>query len=292
MRRPLPLRCAEGDPPDAGLLTLADGAETLDVAAAIARWREHGWARLGLVASEETLALLRARADDIMLGRVAYDGMFFQADSATGRYEDLAFGRGWEGPGLSYRKLEKLELDPLFRAWIDNPVFERVARSVIGPEVVLYRATLFTKSARGGTDLPWHQDGGDFWGLDRHPELQIWTALDDVPPESGCVEVVDGSHRAGLATPLGGTLPERVLLASRPEERARAVPARAGEVLLIHNHVWHRSGRNATGRPRRAFTVAYMDARTRCVRKKRAPRSFVPVFAAASVAPAVTRPRR
>jgi hypothetical protein len=244
----------------------------------VSHWREHGWARLGVVAGDETCSLLRARADDIMLGRVVYEGMFFQADSTTGRYEDLAFGRGWEGPSLSYRKIEKLEVDPLFRAWLSSEIFERVARAVIGPDVALYRATLFTKSARGGTDLPWHQDGGDFWGLDRDPELQIWTALDEVPIESGCVEVVDGSHRAGLATPLGGTIPLRVLQEARPEDHALAVPARAGEVLLIHNHLWHRSGRNTTGRPRRAFTVSYMDARTRCVRKKRAPRSFVPAF--------------
>jgi len=260
------------------MLTLAGDAMAIDVGAAVSHWREHGWARLGRVASEETLAGLRARADDIMMGRVAYEGMFFQADSRTGRYEDLAFGRGWEGPRLSYRKIEKLELDPLFRAWLGNPVFEQVALAVIGPEVALYRATLFTKSAAGGTELPWHQDGGDFWGLDRDPELQIWTALDDVPAESGCVELVAGSHREGLATPLGGTIPVRVLLAARPEDRALSVPAQAGEVLLIHNHVWHRSGRNTTGRPRRAFTVAYMDARTRCVRKKRAPRSFLSVF--------------
>jgi len=262
------------------MLTLAPEANAIQIDAAVSQWREHGWARLGIVASDETLSLLRARADDIMLGRVEYEGMFFQADSATGRYEDLAFGRGWEGPGLRYRKIEKLELDPLFLAWLGNAVFERVARAIVGHDVALYRATLFTKSAEGGTDLPWHQDGGDFWGLDRDPELQIWTALDNVPRESGCVEVVDGSHRAGLATPLGGTIPVRVLARARPEERILAIPARAGEVLLIHNHLWHRSGRNATGHPRRAFTVAYMDARTRCVRKKRAPRSFMQVWCA------------
>ncbi|HLK41335.1 MAG TPA: phytanoyl-CoA dioxygenase family protein, partial [Polyangiaceae bacterium] len=120
--------------------------------------------------------------------------------------------------------------------------------------------------------------GGDFWGLDRAAQLQVWTAIDDVPEDSGCVEVVDGSHRAGLATPLGGTIPEPVLVSARPEERALPLPARAGEVILIHNHLWHRSGRNRTGRPRRAFTVAYLDARTRCVRKRRPPRTFPRVF--------------
>jgi phytanoyl-CoA hydroxylase len=149
--------------------------------AAITHWREHGWARLGRVASDEDLAALRARADDIMHGRVVHEGLFFQHDSETGRYEDLEFGRGWVGPSDGYRKIEKLERDPLFRAWIENPVFERVVRAVVGDAVALYRSTLFSKSARGGTELPWHQDGGSFWGLDRDPELQIWTALDDAP---------------------------------------------------------------------------------------------------------------
>jgi ectoine hydroxylase-related dioxygenase (phytanoyl-CoA dioxygenase family) len=251
---------------------------SVDVGAAVAHFREHGWARLGTVAGEPVLEGLRARADAIMLGRVVHEGLFFQRDSETGRYEDLVFGRGWEGPSLEYRKIEKLELDPVFRAWLENEVFERVCRAVLGDAVALYRATLFTKGAGGGTNLPWHQDGGSFWGLDRHPELQIWTALDDAPPEAGCVEVVDGSHTGGLATPLGGTIPREISEKRGVEGRALPLPAQAGEVLLIHNYLWHRSGCNTTGRPRRAFTVSYLDAATRCTRRRRAPRQFVRVF--------------
>jgi hypothetical protein len=258
-------------------------AAALDVAGAIAHFREHGWARLGVVASEDTLAGLRARADDVMLGRVVHEGLFFQRDSETGRYVDLVFGRGWEGPSLDYRKIEKLELDPVFRGWLENAAFEAVVRGVLGDEVAIYRATLFTKSARGGTELPWHQDGGNFWGLDRDPELQIWTALDDAPAEAGCVQVIDGSHKAGLATPLGGTIPADRALARRAEENVMPLPARAGEVILIHNYLWHRSGNNATGRTRRAFTVSYITAATRCLRTRRAPRQFMRVFERARV---------
>ena len=245
---------------------------------AVAHWREHGGARLGRVASDAELEALRARAEDIMLGRVVHEGLFFQHDSPTGRYVDLQFGEGWVGPSDGYRKIEKLERDPVFRAWLENPVFERVVRAVVGGDVAIYRSTLFGKSARGGTDLPWHQDGGSFWGLDRAPELQIWTALDDAPVEAGCVEVVDASHRGGLATELGGTIPADAVARAGVEERTLALPAKAGEVLLIHNHLWHRSGNNASGRPRRAFTVSYMPASTRCTRKRRAPREFVRVF--------------
>jgi phytanoyl-CoA hydroxylase len=250
---------------------------------AIRHWREHGWARLGRVASDDQLAALRARAEDVMQGRVVHPGLFFQHDAPNGRYEDLEFGEGWVGPSDSYRKIEKLEVDPVFRAWIENPFFERVVRAVLGDEVAIYRATLFGKSARGGTNLPWHQDGGSFWGLDRDPRLQVWTALDDAPIESGCVEVVDASHQGGLATPLGGTLPPDAVARANADPRRVALPARAGEVLLIHNHLWHRSGNNGSGQPRRAFTVAYIDAATRCTRKRRAPRTFMRVFQGAAV---------
>lgn len=246
---------------------------------AIAHYREHGWARLGKLASAHTVARLRDRADAIMLGEVTYPGLFFQHDSESGRYEDLEYGKGWRGPSLGYRKIEKLELDPRFWAWITNDVFRRVASRVYpNVDVTLYRAFLMNKHAGGGSNLPWHQDGGAFWGLDRDPTLQIWTALDDAPIDGGCVEVAPGTHKLGLATPLGGVVPNEKLEEVGAEALAQPLPAVAGEVLLIHNHVWHRSGRSKIGRARRAFSVCYMDGNTACRRKKRAPRTFVRVF--------------
>src|SRR5690606_31310518 len=125
--------------------------------------------------------------------------------------------------------------------------------------------------------LPWHQDGGDFWGLDREPLLTVWTALDDAPLDGGCVEVLSGSHEAGLVTRNGGVVPPNHVAAADADARALALPARAGEVLLLHNHVWHRSGTSRPGHPRRALSVCYMDGETRCRRKKRAPRAFLRV---------------
>ena len=257
---------------------LLPGAETRSLEAALAHYQAHGWARLGLVLDEECLAALRERADRIMLGEVVHEGLFFQHDAQTGRYDDLPRGLGWQGPSLGYRKIEKLERDPLFRAVLENPLFGRVARARIQGGVVLYRAVLFSKAAAGGTELPWHQDGGSFWGLSEDPSLQIWTALDDAPEESGCVQVIPDSHAAGLATRLGGVIPDDVAGRHDAASRAVALPARAGECLLIHNHLWHRSGTNRTGKPRRAFTVCLMSESIRCLRKKHAPRIFVPLF--------------
>lgn len=257
---------------------LLASTDTLDLDAVLADFAVHGWARLGRVLTDEGLAALGTRVDDLMHARVRHEGLFFQRDSPTGRYEDLAFAKGWEGPSSDYRKLEKLELDPLFRDWMTNALFARIARRLIEGPIALYRAVLFTKSAAGGTALPWHQDGGRFWGVDRPPQLQIWTALDDCPVGSGCVEVLDGSHAAGLATAEGGVIGDALLRAADAERRALPLPARAGESMLIHNHLWHRSGVNRTGRRRSAVSFCYMSAATRCLRTKRAPRTFVRLF--------------
>jgi hypothetical protein len=254
----------------------------VEIDQAIAHYRERGWARLGKLCDDATLEALRKRADEIMLGEVVYDGLFFQHDSDSGNYDDLEYGKGWKGPSLRYRKVEKLEKDPLFLAWISNPMFREVCARVYPrveeDGVTLYRAFLMNKHAGGGSNLPWHQDGGTFWGLDRNPTLQIWTGLDDAPIGGGCVEVYEGSHVHGLATHLGGVVPDDKVAASNAEAEAVAIPTEAGEVLLLHNHVWHRSGRTTTGKPRRALSVCYMEGATRCRRQKRAPRTFLRLF--------------
>lgn len=245
---------------------------------ALARFHRDGYAFVGNLCDAPTLEALRARADAIMLGEVTYDGLFFQHDSPSGDYDDLEYGKGYQGPSLAYRKVEKLEKDPLYWAWMRQEPFARIATRVYGTrEVSLYRAFLMNKHAGGGSNLPWHQDGGSFWGLDRDPILQIWTALDDAPLDGGCLEFVRGSHLAGLATPLGGVVPDDKLRGLRNEDVTR-VTAVAGDVILVHNHVWHRSGRTFTGRPRRALSVCYMHGATQCRRKKRSPRTFVRVF--------------
>lgn len=259
---------------------LLPGVETLDLSAPLADFAEQGYARVGLALSESALEALRARADDLMLGRLSYPGLFFQLDAPNGRYSDLQYGAGYRGPSLHYRKLEKLELDPLFHSWIENPLFARIARTLIPGDIALYRAVLWNKAAQGGTALPWHQDGGRFWGLSQDPSLQLWTALDDAPEEAGCIEVVPGSHRFGLAAPQGGVLREEHLEARQAERHRVALPATAGEVILLHNYLWHRSGTNQTTRPRRAFSVCFMSGQTRCLRKKGVPRQFLRVFAA------------
>lgn len=251
--------------------------ERMDLQRHLADFAAHGFAQLGPVLAEAAAVELANCAEAMMSGDAAHPGVFYQHDSPTGQYEDLRFNAGWVGPSTRYRKLERVELAPPFAAWIQNALFERIARSVLGDDVRLYRCVLWNKAPQTGMAVPWHQDDGKFWGLDRPPVLQIWSALDDAPPQAGCLEVVPGSHQRGLASPEGGTVAEASLIAS--DLQSTLLPARRGECILIHNHVWHRTGGNRTCAPRRAVTVSFVSGDTQCLRRRRAPRQFKRLFA-------------
>ena len=66
---------------------------------------------------------------------------------------------------------------------------------------------------------------------------------------------------------------ERALHA--PDEKRLYLEMEKGEVVLLHNWTLHRSETNNTNRPRRAFSVCYIDAATR---QKTSGRAFPRVF--------------
>ncbi|MCC7492616.1 MAG: phytanoyl-CoA dioxygenase family protein [Fimbriimonadaceae bacterium] len=231
-------------------------------AAQRAQWEHDGFVRLGQVASDDQLAALQERIDAIMLGQVVYPGMFFQADTESGSYGDLR-ADGWVGPTLAYRKIQDLERDPLFLQYLQHPLFRGLTRSLVAAEISVFRAMFMNKPAGRGTVLPYHQDGGSQWGLDRENFVTVWTALDDASIANGCVQVIPGSHQLGLLSERGHTITAEQEATLCREEDAVYLECRAGEAILLHNYVLHRSGVNTTSRPRRAFSVVYMDAATR-----------------------------
>ena len=226
-----------------------------------ARFHRTGVVRLGRVVDDDELAALRARIDDIMLGRVRYDGMMMQLDSDSGRYEDMpAQTPGFKGPTLAYRKIEQLELDPIFRRYLQRPLIRSIATRLIGPEVSIYRSMFMNKPAGKGTVLPWHQDGGGIWRLTGQPLLTLWLALDPATLANGCVRVVPCSHHLGLLSAHGHTITAEQEREHCQPERCEDLLLEPGELVLLHNLVLHASDINRSGQPRRAFSVCLMDA--------------------------------
>ncbi len=246
-----------------------------------ARFEGDGYLRLGRTLDDAALAALQQRIDGIMLGVVRDDGLMMQQDLG-GDYGAMApMSLGFKGPSLDYRKIENLERDPLFRAFLVQERFRAMCSRAYGPgrDIAVYRAMFMNKPAHRGTLLPWHQDGGGIWGLDRDPLLTVWTALDPATRANGCVQVVPGSHALGLLSDFGHTISAAQEARHCAPERVLHLELGAGESVLLHNWTLHRSDVNRTGTARRAFSVCYMDGRTR---RREGGAGFAAMFATAA----------
>jgi polysaccharide pyruvyl transferase WcaK-like protein len=243
---------------------------TRDPTTAIAAGRWDAFARDGFMPLGQVLSIVEVealcrRADEYAQGTLVNDRVQMQRDTG-GDYDALpeAVGGFEQGTHL-YRKIQGLEADELFSALVEHPVCLEVCARMYGPRspISIFRAMIMNKPARQGTVLPWHQDGGDVWKLDRDPLVTIWVALDPATTANGCLEVVPGSHLLGLLTDEGSTLSLEDAERHCPPERRLPLEVEPGHAVVLHNWLIHRSGVNPSPITRRAFTTCYLDGRTR-----------------------------
>ena len=131
-----------------------------------AQFEAEGYVWLGRLLSDAQLRAMRERLDALMLGEVTHDGMSFQLD--FGGEGSAPTTVGLTRPCLSYRRVNDLELDPLFREWAERPLFGAITRHYYGDEdVAIFRGFMMNKPKGAGTPLNWHQDAGEGWGIAR-----------------------------------------------------------------------------------------------------------------------------
>jgi len=242
-------------------------------------FEEKGFLPLGRVLSADDLTGLQDRIDAIMLGdaEIDYTRLLMQLDSSSGTYEEAGKqSNGHKGRTLNYRKIQNLELDDLFLEFMQRPIFRDMCERCYGSgtPIAAFRAMFMNKPAKRGTFLPFHQDR--WTDLDRDPQLTVWTALDPATKENGCVQIVPGSHRAGLLNPdhPSGFLTREQASQYCTPDVIEYVELEPGEACLMHNWLLHGSDVNRSNTSRRAFSVCYMDGRTSSSRGARFPTIF------------------
>jgi ectoine hydroxylase-related dioxygenase (phytanoyl-CoA dioxygenase family) len=160
---------------------------------------------------------------------------------------------------------------PLLRAFCSGPVFQGLARDLVGPDVRLYWDQAVYKKPGAARAFPWHQDNG-YTFVEPQQYLTCWVALDDATPENGCPRVVPGLHRLG-------TLAHRLTDAGwqcldEPDD-AVPVPARAGSIVVFSSLTPHATGPNRTGSVRKAYIVQFAPSGARALHQ--APGAGAPV---------------
>jgi non-heme Fe2+,alpha-ketoglutarate-dependent halogenase len=135
--------------------------------------------------------------------------------------------------------------------------------AVLGPDLLVHSASIFSKPPRSRSFVSWHQDGA-YWDLSEPGVTSAWIALSPSTPENGCLRVVPGSHTR-RTLPFSETPAPDNLLASGAEvavevdeSQARDIVLAPGEMSLHHVDIVHGSNPNASDVKRIGFAVRYI----------------------------------
>lgn len=148
----------------------------------------------------------------------------------------------------------------IVRVFAAHPVFVGLCRDLIGPDVRLYWDQAVYKSPAKPRRFPWHQDNG-YTFVEPQQYLTCWVPLVDATVENGCPWVVPGVHRHGTLShrfvdPLGFEC-----FSEHPD--AVAVPAAAGDVVVLSSLTPHLTGPNASREVRKTYILQYAPEGTR-----------------------------
>jgi non-haem Fe2+, alpha-ketoglutarate-dependent halogenase len=184
-----------------------------------------------------------------------------EAAALHARYEaQAAFikGRNNQKPHLLFTWLDALVRDPRI---VD------AVESLLGPNLLCWSAQFFAKPAGDAAYVSWHQDA-TYWGLSTPDVATAWVALTPSTRESGCMQVVPGTHRAQV--PHEDRFDDANLLSRGQEVAVEVDPAtvvnvelQPGEMSLHHVLLFHGSEPNRSAWPRIGFAIRYVPTHVR-----------------------------
>jgi len=185
---------------------------------------------------------------------------------------------GWRGP---WRKtyLSSDEQNATRAVFISNPHMYAAAwsriifhsgivsslQALIGPDVQWHHTVLHAKPPEIGTPFPMHQDY-PFYPHDGPNFVDCLIHLDVTPPESGCLQVIPGSHLDGPLEHITGEhtrpyLPPETFHPDKVE--TVSIPAQPRDVVFFSYYTIHWSDVNRTDEWRKSVRIGYHTPDTR-----------------------------
>jgi non-heme Fe2+,alpha-ketoglutarate-dependent halogenase len=157
--------------------------------------------------------------------------------------------------------------------WVDeivhSPEILDAVEDLIGPDIRLFHLSVWPKDPGTGTYVSWHQDA-TYFALDPICHVTAWVALTDAPVESGCMEVVPGSHRLGQLRHADMQDTDNLLsrgqtlAAEVDRSRTAYMAVKAGQFSLHHTHLVHNSRPNRSTQRRVGLGISYIPTHARC----------------------------
>ena len=172
--------------------------------------------------------------------------------------------------GGSLRGIYRVKPHLLFTWLADlvrHPAILDAIEDVIGPDILCWNSSFFTKEAESPGFVSWHQDA-TYWGLSEPDVVTAWLAFTESTPANGNMRVVPGSHRA-LVPHVDTFHPDNLLSRGQEitvdvdEAEAVDIVLAPGEMSLHHVLIVHGSGANPSADRRIGFAIRYVPTRIR-----------------------------
>lgn len=162
---------------------------------------------------------------------------------------------------------------PAVFALIRQPAILDLVESLIGPEIasnpiqhvrIKPPAKLVSKDMQASGLVgrtPWHQDAAVLPPEAETELVTVWVPINDAPEETGCLQFMPGAHRDGLRRHGFGAVDGLELPADAvANDNLATVPAKRGDVLLIHRHCPHASLPNVSDQVRFSLDLRFHPA--------------------------------
>lgn len=162
----------------------------------------------------------------------------------------------------------------LLFTWLDqlirHPGILDAVEDILGPNLLVWGSSFFTKEAHDPGFVSWHQDS-TYWGLDPADIVTAWVALSESTAANGAMRVIPDSHKldqlAHRDTFAEGNLLSRgqEIAVEVDEAKAHMLELQPGEMSLHHVRLIHGSDPNPSGQRRIGFAIRYLPTYVRQV---------------------------
>ncbi len=150
-------------------------------------------------------------------------------------------------------------------AWqlASHPRVLDAVEAVLGPDILLWSASVFPKPAFDPGYVTMHQDG-TYWGLQGGEVTTAWVALTDSTTENGCMRLLPGSHLLEIQPHRDSFAADNLLTRGQEiqfdydERNVVDIELLAGEMSLHHLRAIHGSRPNGSDRPRIGFAARFV----------------------------------
>ncbi|MEE2995619.1 MAG: phytanoyl-CoA dioxygenase family protein [Pseudomonadota bacterium] len=150
---------------------------------------------------------------------------------------------------------------------------------IIGPNILCWGSSFFTKNAHDRRFVSWHQDS-TYYGLSERATVSVWYAFSRSNAESGCMRFIPGTHDKGLYEHDETGTANNLLMKGQTihhveEDRAVDVTLEPGEFSIHHEAVVHGSNPNKADYPRIGISIHYIAPHVHQVLLKNATATLV-----------------